>query len=118
MDEFQNYLINLQLFAAEDSGEKTEQATPRRREEARKKGQVFKSSDLNSAVILLAGCSAVFISFPYMLNQLQGFTSLYLTNRALEDFNNEYAYYLLLEVLLLLAKMLLPVILATLLQLY
>ncbi|MEN6460466.1 MAG: flagellar biosynthesis protein FlhB [Syntrophomonas sp.] len=113
MGELQRYLINLQLFAADDSGEKTEQATPRRREEAKKQGQVFKSTDLNSAIILLAGCSALFISFPYMLSQLEGFTSLYLLNRTLEDINNEYAYFLLLEVLWLLAKMLLPVFLAT-----
>src|ERR1700750_1075436 len=34
---------------------KTEKATPKRREEARKKGTVAKSSDLNGAVILLVG---------------------------------------------------------------
>jgi len=34
-------------------GEKTEKATPRRREEARKKGQVAKSIELNTAVLLL-----------------------------------------------------------------
>ncbi len=41
--------IDLQLFAEE----KTEKATPRRRQEARRKGQVVKSRELNSAVILL-----------------------------------------------------------------
>jgi len=34
------------------AGEKTEKATPKRREEARKKGQVAKSIELNSAVLL------------------------------------------------------------------
>ena len=42
--------LNLQLFA----GEKTEEATPRRRQDARKKGQVVKSQELNAAVNLLA----------------------------------------------------------------
>ena len=37
------------------SGEKTEKATPKRKEEARKKGQVARSADLNGAVVLLAG---------------------------------------------------------------
>ncbi len=37
------------------AGEKTEKATPKRQEEARKKGQVGRSADLNGAVILLAG---------------------------------------------------------------
>src|SRR5687767_10915760 len=34
---------------------KTEKATPKRREEARKKGQVAKSQDLNGASVMLAG---------------------------------------------------------------
>lgn len=40
---------------AEDVGEKTEAATPRRREQARSRGQSANSRDLASAVILLAG---------------------------------------------------------------
>ncbi len=35
-------------------GDKTEKATPKRRAEARKKGQVAKSQDLNGSVVLLA----------------------------------------------------------------
>ena len=35
-------------------GDKTEKATPKRRAEARKKGQVAKSQDLGGAVVLLA----------------------------------------------------------------
>jgi flagellar biosynthetic protein FlhB len=35
-------------------GEKTEKATPKRRDEARRKGQVAKSQDLNGAIVLLA----------------------------------------------------------------
>jgi flagellar biosynthetic protein FlhB len=35
-------------------GDKTEKATPKRRDEARKKGQVAKSQDLNGAVVLMA----------------------------------------------------------------
>jgi flagellar biosynthesis protein FlhB len=37
------------------AGEKTERATPKKRAEARKKGQVAKSADLNGAVVLLVG---------------------------------------------------------------
>ena len=37
------------------SDDKTEKATPKRRDEARKKGQVVKSADVNTAVVLLAG---------------------------------------------------------------
>ncbi len=42
--------LDLQLFA---EGEKTEQATPRRRDEARKKGQVAKTMELGTGVTLL-----------------------------------------------------------------
>lgn len=45
---------NLQFFAKEGpGGEKTEDATTKKLDEARKEGQVAKSSDLNSAVLLL-----------------------------------------------------------------
>lgn len=42
--------LDLQFF----SGEKTEKATPRKRDEARKKGQVAKSADVTTAFILFA----------------------------------------------------------------
>lgn len=109
-----NYIFDLQLFAGEgDTGEKTEQATPRRREEARKKGQVFKSTDLNSAVILLVGTVVLYVSMTYMIKSLEGFTSLYILDRTLQDFSNEYIYVMFIEALLLMGKVLLPVLLAT-----
>jgi flagellar biosynthesis protein FlhB len=45
---------NLQLFAKDEGGEKTEEATPKKLNKARKEGQVAKSSELNTAVMLLA----------------------------------------------------------------
>ncbi len=41
------------------ASEKTEKATPKRRDEARQKGQVGRSADLNGAVVLLAGLMAI-----------------------------------------------------------
>ncbi|MEO3945088.1 flagellar biosynthesis protein FlhB [Gorillibacterium sp. CAU 1737] len=52
------YPIDLQLFA----GEKTEKATPKKRREAREKGQVAKSQELPGAIVLLA-CFASFSMF-------------------------------------------------------
>jgi len=37
------------------AGERTEQATPKRRGEAREKGQVLKSTEVNTAAILIGG---------------------------------------------------------------
>lgn len=50
MEEDRRFALDLQLFA----GEATEPATPRRREEARKKGHVPRSHDLVTALLLLA----------------------------------------------------------------
>ncbi|NLO93258.1 MAG: flagellar biosynthesis protein FlhB [Clostridiaceae bacterium] len=43
--------INLQLFA--DNSDKTEKATPKKRQDLRKKGQVLKSKELPSSLLLL-----------------------------------------------------------------
>ncbi len=68
--------FNLQLF----SGEKTEPATPRKREEARKKGQVAKSGDIASAALVLTGFYTVSFlgvaSFYRMGNLVQHFLSM------------------------------------------
>ncbi len=112
-DKIKLFIINLQLFADDETGEKTEKATPRKREEARKKGQVFKSTDLNSAVVLIAGSVVVFVTFPYMVSTMQKFTSLYILDRSLHEFSNEYIYSLLVEVVILMGKMVFPIFLAT-----
>ncbi|MGM9924117.1 MAG: flagellar biosynthesis protein FlhB [Bacillus sp. (in: firmicutes)] len=49
--------LDLQYFA----GEKTEKATPKKRQDSKKKGQVAKSQDVNTAIVLLIGFS--FLSF-------------------------------------------------------
>ena len=64
----QFFTIDLQLFADE---EKTEKATPRKRQEARKKGQVFQSKEINSAVLLLAMFFTIKFSSPFIYNQIK-----------------------------------------------
>ena len=49
--------LDLQFFA----GEKTEKATPKKRQDSRKKGQVLKSQDVTSAIVLL--CIFLFLFF-------------------------------------------------------
>ena len=51
--------LDLQFF----SGEKTEKATPKKRQDARKKGQTAKSQDINTAVGLLAVFSISYVWF-------------------------------------------------------
>jgi flagellar biosynthetic protein FlhB len=54
-----------------NSQEKTEEPTPRRIEEARKKGQVARSQELSSVAIIMAGLIALMVMSPMMLHQLK-----------------------------------------------
>lgn len=59
-------------MAEESQGqEKTEDATPKRLREARKKGQVAKSRDLNTVVILIAAFALIVAMIPYIYNKFQ-----------------------------------------------
>lgn len=62
-----NLKMNLQLFA----GEKTEKATLKKRRDARERGQVFRSVEINSALVLLASCAMLKITFPTILENLK-----------------------------------------------
>ena len=48
---------------------RTEKPTPKRRDEARKKGQIARSVDLTSAAVLIGGIVALIITGPTMLNK-------------------------------------------------
>lgn len=56
--------LDLQFFA----GEKTEKATPKKRQDTRKKGQVAKSQDVNTAIILFSVFLFLSFSGPYLKN--------------------------------------------------
>ncbi|MFD3260939.1 flagellar biosynthesis protein FlhB [Paenibacillus lentus] len=60
------YALDLQLFA----GEKTEKATPKKRQDARKKGQVAKSQDLSGSVVLLSAFLCLLMFGGYMKERL------------------------------------------------
>src|SRR3954471_8377051 len=53
------------------ASDKTEKATPKKLLEARKKGQVARSVDLNSAVGLMAGLVALSAFGPLMLRRME-----------------------------------------------
>lgn len=54
------------------ASDRTEKATPRQLEKARRKGQVARSADLNGAVVLLAALGALAAFGPTMYAQLRG----------------------------------------------
>ena len=51
--------------------DKTEKATPKRRDEAHKKGQVAKSQDLNGAIVLLAGLLSLSLLAPHVVGVME-----------------------------------------------
>lgn len=53
------------------SGERTEKPTPKRRNEARKKGQVARSNDMNGAIVMLAALVALGSFGPKLTGQLE-----------------------------------------------
>jgi flagellar biosynthesis protein FlhB len=54
------------------ANDRTEKATPRRREDARRRGQVAKSVDLNGAAVLLAGLLALSLLAPHTIATAEG----------------------------------------------
>ncbi|GGF80199.1 flagellar biosynthetic protein FlhB [Paenibacillus albidus] len=62
MLQAKRYRLDLQHFA----GEKTEKATPKKRQEARKKGQVAKSAELSGATVLLSAMLSLMMFGGYM----------------------------------------------------
>ena len=60
----------------EDSGDKTEEPTPNKIREARKKGQIAKSQEITSAVMLLVSFYTFKLVGPMMLNRISGHTTM------------------------------------------
>lgn len=73
--------LDLQFFA----GEKTEKATPKKRQDSRKKGQVAKSQDVNTAIILFS----VFLFL--------AFSGSYLRNIVLSIYKHVFQEFLVME---------------------
>ncbi|WP_339159625.1 flagellar biosynthesis protein FlhB [Paenibacillus sp. FSL W8-0186] len=104
------YTLDLQLFA----GEKTEKATPKKRQDARKKGQVAKSQDLSGSVVLLSGFLCLLMFGGYMKERLMLLFSDVYYHRLNMDVTNENVMTMFgdyaVQILLLLAPLLLIVV--------
>ena len=62
------------------SEEKTESATPRRRQKEREKGNIAKSQDMNSALLLCAAVAMCLVFSPFMMEKLQNLMRFTFTN--------------------------------------
>ena len=56
---------------SDSAGEKTEKATPKKRDEARKKGSVARSADANGAAVLLTALGVLAAAAPFMYGRLE-----------------------------------------------
>ncbi|MDU4959892.1 MAG: flagellar biosynthesis protein FlhB [Sporomusaceae bacterium] len=105
-----SFSFDLQRF----NGEKTEEATPKRRSEARQKGQVAKSTELNSAFILLSAFFALKMLGPYIYGSLTDFMRHIFSGLA--DFSTQtvtlqMVSLLFLEISLVLFRIIIPIML-------
>lgn len=66
-------------MANEQAAEKTEEATPRRKEKERDRGHISKSQDLVSALVLTSGLGLLFVMGPNMLQKMSSMLSLTLS---------------------------------------
>ncbi|SHG92990.1 flagellar biosynthesis protein FlhB [Tepidibacter thalassicus] len=82
--------IDLQLFAGE---EKTEKATPKKRQEARKKGQVFQSREITSSLTLI--CSLLILKYfgKYIVNDIYESILFFKENFLNAEFENTLVGY-------------------------
>lgn len=87
--------LDLQFFA----GEKTEKATPKKREDERKKGRVAKSQDVNTAIILLCSFILLFVIGSYMKGHMVELFHVAFTEHIHEDVTLETTMTLFKEAL-------------------
>ncbi len=93
-----------------DGQEKSEPASGKRLGEARDKGQVSKSQDVTSAVVLLVGSGLVYSFGPGMLNNVQLLMKDIFRNSSIIDITDKNAASLYLSFILILGKILLPLL--------
>ena len=81
-------------MAEQDKGQKTEKATPRKIKEARKEGNYAKSTDINSAAVLIFGIIALSFIGSGLLSSISGifrstYNSIHLINVNLENYPSQ-----------------------------
>ncbi len=93
--------------------EKTEPATPRRREEARKKGQVAKSQEFSSAFLLLLGTCMIGVWGKYMVVYLERYMQWMLSPLIFSHmpFNETNVSFLLIDMFFFSVRVLFPIML-------
>ncbi|MBR2214270.1 MAG: flagellar biosynthesis protein FlhB [Selenomonadaceae bacterium] len=106
-----DFVFDLQLFA---EGEKTEEPTSKKRADARKKGQVAKSQELNTAFVLLMGFFVLRIMWESIYGNIVEYT-VYIYGHLVQTMDTETVRELIIGIILLLFKTSMPIMIAILL---
>ncbi len=86
------------MAESESGQEKTEAATPRKREQAREEGQVPKSMDTNTAFMLVAGVVAFYLYGPSMYMNLKEYIRFYFEESATKVINDVSVFGIMMDV--------------------
>ncbi|MBX0356430.1 flagellar biosynthesis protein FlhB [Halobacillus sp. Nhm2S1] len=98
--------VDLQYFAAD---EKTEKATPKKREDTRKKGQVPKSQDVNTGFLLLLIFGTLFLLGGYMEGTLKGMYKMAFNEYIHKDLSQEQTHAMFVEMTMEISKIIAPI---------
>lgn len=74
-------------MSAQPSGEKTEKATPKRKREAKEKGQIFKSVEVNTALTLLVMFGVMSIFGQTIVDNIKNLLEYFFTMNPPDEFN-------------------------------
>ncbi|MFD1204165.1 flagellar biosynthesis protein FlhB [Sporosarcina contaminans] len=98
--------LDLQFFA----GEKTEKATPKKRQDSRKKGQVLKSQDVTSAIVLLFVFLFLYFAAGFMRDHVfTFFTHTFTKFVPLQSLDIDQTMLIYIEMIMQMAIVLLPI---------
>ena len=98
--------FDLQLF----NGEKTEEATPKRKEEAKKKGQVAKSTEISSVFVIMAAFYTLKLLGVSVYTELADYMSGIFSSLSTTEFTIQSVQILYLKASLVLVKTVLPLL--------
>ena len=102
-------VFDLQRFA--EGEDKTEEPTEKRRRDARSRGQVARSQELNTVFVLLAGFCGLRILWEYIYNNIAEYT-IYIYNHLAQSTSIETIREIFLGIMLLLAKTSFPIMIS------
>ncbi len=105
------FFFDLQLFADDDGGEKTEEPTGKKLSDARDKGQVAKSQELNAAFILFVGFWAMKVLGSFTYREIADYTT-YIFGHLNTTVDTETVMRLFLGIVMVLLKTSFPIMVA------